>query len=196
MNENQKGGISLEFWEMLLLGTGLAMDATAVSMTNGMCIRNAGKREAFLIAVAFGGFQGLMPLIGYLTGALFTEYINRIDHWIAFLLLGYIGGKMVLDALSHKEECVPLRSLSFRLLLVQSISTSIDAFAVGVSLAALSVPIFASCGVIATITFLFSFVAVFIGKRFGDLLGQKAQLVGGILLIAIGGKIFIQHLFF
>lgn len=180
---------------MLLLGVGLAMDATAVSMTNGMCIPKAGKKEAFITSAIFGVFQGMMPLIGYCAGSLFAEYISRIDHWIALLLLGYIGGKMVFDSLTKEDDAIPLRFLSPRLLFIQAISTSIDALAVGVSFAALSVPIFVASGTIALVTFLLSFIAVFIGKRFGNLLGQKAQLVGGLMLIGIGLKIFIQHFF-
>lgn len=185
----------MQLWEMITLGIGLAMDATAVSMTNGMSVKNIRKKEAFLIASAFGIFQGIMPLIGYFTGALLSEYINRIDHWIALLLLGYIGGKMIFESLSKDDDAIPVRVLSFRTLIIQAISTSIDALAVGVSLAALQAPIIKSCVVIAATTFFLSFIAVFIGKRFGDLIGQKAQIVGGALLIGIGLKIFIQHFF-
>ena len=185
----------MQLWEMTALGVGLAMDATAVSMTNGMSVKNIRKKEAFLIASTFGIFQGIMPFIGYFTGALLSEYISRIDHWIALLLLAYIGGKMIFEAVSKNDDVVPIRSLSIKSLFIQAVSTSIDALAVGVSLAALHAPIIKSCTVIAVTTFLLSFIAVFIGKRFGDLLGQKAQIVGGALLIGIGLKIFIQHFF-
>lgn len=185
----------MQLWEMTALGVGLAMDATAVSMTNGMSVKNIKKKEAFLIASAFGIFQGIMPFIGYFTGALLSEYISRIDHWIALFLLGYIGGKMIFEAASKNNDTIAVCRFSFRMLLIQAISTSIDALAVGVSLAALQAPIIKSCTVIATTTFFLSFIAIYIGRRFGDLLGQKAQIVGGILLIGIGLKIFIQHFF-
>jgi len=177
-----KGGFYLQLWEMTALGVGLAMDATAVSMTNGMSVKNIRKMETFLIASAFGIFQGIMPFIGYFAGTLFSEYISRIDHWIALLLLGYIGGKMIFESVSKNDDIVAVCAFSFRMLLIQAISTSIDALAVGVSLAALEASIIKSCVVIAVMTFLLSFVAVFIGRRFGDILGQKAQIVGGICL--------------
>ncbi len=184
----------MAIWEIILLAFGLAMDAAAVSMTNGMCIRQAGVKHALIMGLSFGLFQGIMPLFGYLAGVMFSALIGCIDHWIALVLLGFIGAKMIYESVTCKGETSCLYALRFRLLLAQSIATSIDALAVGVSLAALHTPILPAAGIIALVTFCCSFFAAMIGRKFGNLLGSKAELVGGILLIAIGLKIFMQHL--
>ena len=167
------------YFEIILIGIGLSMDAVAVSMTNGMCLKQMHVKHAFVTALAFGLFQGIMPLIGYFAGSVFAEKVNAIDHWLALILLGFIGGKMVYEAVKSDEDHTVCKVLTFRLLLVQAIATSIDALAVGVSFAALTVNI----------------IAVYIGKKFGDLLKQKAEIVGGIILILIGLKIFVEHMF-
>lgn len=183
----------MNLWEIILLGLGLSMDAAAVSMTNGMCIKNVNYKHALITGLAFGVFQGVMPAIGYLAGNVFAQLINSIDHWLALILLGFIGGKMIFEAVTKPEKAECLRRLTFRLVLAQAIATSIDALAVGVSFAALQTPILSACSIIALITFLCSVGAVFIGRRFGDILNAKAEIVGGIVLIAIGLKIFISH---
>lgn len=184
----------MDFWELILIAIGLSMDAAAVSMTNGMCIKNLGLRHSFLIGGFFGLFQGLMPLIGYFAGFVFAEKISAVDHWIALILLGFIGGKMIVEAITQDEEICPMRKLTIKLVIVQSIATSIDALAVGVSFAALSVNVFTASSIIALITFIISILAVFIGKRFGNILNRKAELVGGIILVGIGAKIFLSHM--
>ena len=186
---------NMGYFEIILIGIGLSMDAVAVSMTNGMCLKQMHVKHAFVTALAFGLFQGIMPLIGYFAGSVFAEKVNAIDHWLALILLGFIGGKMVYEAVKSDEDHTVCKVLTFRLLLVQAIATSIDALAVGVSFAALTVNIISSVCIIAATTFILSFIAVYIGKKFGDLLKQKAEIVGGIILILIGLKIFVEHMF-
>ncbi len=182
--------------ELILIAVGLSMDAVAVSMSNGLTIKDLKGRHIAAIAGAFGLFQGLMPLIGYLAGSVFAAYISAIDHWVALILLGFIGGKMIWEALHPEDEHSAVYRLTPALLLVQAVATSIDALAVGVSFAALDVKILPAVSEIALCTFLLSFIAVLLGKRFGKLLGNKAELLGGVILVGIGLKIFIEHTFF
>lgn len=182
--------------ELVLLGIGLSMDAFAVSVTNGLCCKNIGKLKMLLIGVCFGGFQGLMPLIGYFLGIGFTKYITAFDHIIALVLLGFIGGQMIVESFKKEEDNIS-ETLSGKTLFMQGIATSIDALAVGVSFAALNdVNIAFASSAICFITFGFSIVGVLIGKKFGNMLSSKAQLVGGIILVGIGVKIFVEHVFF
>ena len=183
-------------WELLLIAVGLSMDAAAVSMSNGMCFHRAGVKEAGRIAGAFGIFQGIMPLIGYYACSFFERESTSLDHWVALILLGFIGGKMIWESHAGHEvshECV---TLSGKLLFMQAIATSIDALAVGVSFVALPYEggILAAASVICAITFAVSFGAVFLGRRFGGILRNKAEFVGGLILVGIGVKIFIEHM--
>lgn len=185
--------------ELLLIAIGLSMDAFAVSVTNGLCYKNVRFKWTLGMGLCFGLFQGAMPSIGYFLGSTFAGYISRFDHYIALILLGFIGGKMLADGIKSRNESVEKSDLgmSLGLLLVQGVATSIDALAVGVSFAMLpDVNIVIAAGFIAMITFILSIAAVFIGKKFGNLLNNKAQIVGGLILIAIGLKIFIEHTFF
>lgn len=182
--------------EILLIGIGLSMDACAVSMTDGMCYRGLKKIQALYIAIAFGLFQGIMPLIGFYAGSLFAEQISGFDHWIALALLSVIGGKMIWDGFHHANGECSLKPFSFGILLVQAIATSIDALAVGVSFAAAKVDIYAAVSVIAATTFIISIVAIYIGKKIGDKLNSKAEIFGGTILVIIGIKIFVEHMFF
>lgn len=181
--------------EILLIGIGLSMDAVCVSMSNGMCFQ-AKLKQTISIALAFGLFQGLMPLIGYFTGSFFAEQISAFDHWIALILLAIIGGKMLYDAIKGDDEASCSPKLTIRLLLLQAIATSIDALAVGVSFAAMQVNILVAVLLIALTTFILSFVAVHLGKKIGTKLNQKAEIFGGSILILIGLKIFVEHMFF
>lgn len=175
------------FWEIFLIGLALSMDAFAVSAVSGMSIKNIRRGDIMLLACAFGGFQGLMPLIGYYTGNLFTGFMSTFAPYIACLLLSLVGGKMIYDALS--EEAEPLAAITPQLVLVQAVATSIDALAVGVSFAAAgSVNIWQAISIIACTTFLLTILAVNIGRRVGSLLAEKAGLFGGIILIIIGLK--------
>lgn len=183
--------------ELLLLAIGLSMDAFAVSVTNGLCVKKIGWKVALACGVCFGLYQGVMPTLGFALGKTFEVFIKSVDHYIALILLGFIGGKMLIDGIRNKEDEVEnTTSLTFGLLMVQGVATSIDALAVGVSFAALSVNIVSAAAFICCVTFIFSFVGVFIGKKFGTMLNNKAEILGGIILIGIGVKIFIEHMFF
>lgn len=183
---------------VFLTGFSLSMDAFSVSVTNGLCMKNIRIKQAFIIALFYGFFQFLMPLLGFFAASIFGEYIEIVDHWVAFVLLLFIGLKMISEAMEkikEKKESCPV-ALSLKLLTVQAIATSIDALAVGVGLGALKVPLLSSCIMIGMITFVLCFAGVFIGKKAGDIFKGKAEILGGIILIGIGLKILIEHLFF
>ncbi|NLZ46017.1 MAG: manganese efflux pump [Clostridiales bacterium] len=183
--------------ELLFLAIGLSMDAFAVSIANGLSKKNINAMWTIGIGACFGLFQGVMPVIGYALGSSFAKYITSVDHIIAIVLLGYIGGKMIYDGIKFDEDDINQDSnkLSFGQLMVQGVATSIDALAVGISLAALKVDIVASASFICIVTFIFSVFGVLIGKRFGSKLSNKAQILGGLILVGIGLKIFIEHAF-
>lgn len=181
-------------YEIILIGIGLSMDAAAVSMTNGMCYKQIKLKHTLFIGIAFGFFQAAMPIIGFYAGSFFSDQIATTDHWIALILLAFIGGKMVYDGLHHGSSC-PLKPFTLKLLLLQAVATSIDALAVGISFAAMNVNIFVAAGVIAATTFIISVVAVLLGKKIGDKLNSKAEIFGGVILLFIGAKIFIEHMF-
>lgn len=183
--------------ELILLALGLSMDASAVSISNSLCIDKVKIKHILQMALMFAVFQGIMPLIGYFAASNFESVISRFDHWIAFILLGIIGGKMLHESIKAEinQDC-SLFTLTMKLLFVQAIATSIDALAVGVSLSALNVDIFYSISIISAVTFICCTAAVLAAKRFGNLLGKRAGIIGGIILIAIGVKIFIEHMFF
>lgn len=183
---------------IIMLGIGLSMDAFSVSISNGLCIHNIRKKDAFKTGIYFGAAQGIMPLIGYYGGIIFAERIERIDHWVVFVLLSFIGIKMIFEALKEikNPSGCGFASLSHKALLIQAIATSIDALAVGVSFAAINVNVYLASSIIALTTFCFSFVGVFIGKKVGSVFKEKAEIFGGIVLIFIGIKILAEHLFF
>ena len=186
----------MELFTLLAIAVGLSMDAFAVSITNGICYRKDAVRYGALSALFFGLFQGLMPLIGYFAGQTFSNAISGIDHWVALILLGFIGGKMVVESvqeLRHPSAQPGCRVFTVRLMLTQALATSIDALAVGVSFAVMKVHIFQAASVIAAVTFLCCLVGVFLGKKVGTLFSQKAEIFGGIVLICIGVKIFLEH---
>lgn len=182
---------------LFLLALGLSMDAFAVSVSNTLCFKGLSRVQAAATSASFGVFQGLMPIIGFFAGRVFAEKIAAVDHWVAFVLLGFIGGKMLWDAVKEMrapEACPVGRTFSYQLMLVQSIATSIDALAVGVSLAALSVNIWAAAAFIAAVTCVCCLVAHAVGKRFGSMLGSRAQILGGAILVLLGVKILVEHL--
>ena len=184
------------FGELFLLAVGLSMDACAVSICKGLAMGKADARGMLTCGVWFGGFQGLMPLIGFFLGTLFADAIVAIDHWVAFVLLGIIGINMLKEAFSKEEEEASA-DLSVKTMFVMAVATSIDALAVGISLAmAGNVNIWVAVVQIAVITCVLSAVGVKIGSIFGDKLGKKAQLAGGIILIVLGLKILLEHLGF
>ena len=185
----------MSIWEILLLAIGVSMDAFAVSIGKGLTVKKVTVRELLCVALWFGGFQALMPLIGYFLGYSFADLVTKVDHWIAFGLLVLIGGNMVREALQGGEEKPADSSFAFKNMLLLAIATSIDALAVGVSLAFLQVNIWLAVAIIGLTTACFSAVGLLIGKKVGSRFHSGAELLGGIILIAIGLKILIEHLF-
>jgi len=178
----------------VLLALGLAADAFAVSLSSGLTIRHMKINKALKIALFFGGFQALMPLIGWLLGLSFRSFISSIDHWVAFGLLSFIGGRMIYEA-TQEEICdEKFNPLDIYTLLTLSVATSIDALAVGLGFSVLKTSILAAVTVIGFITFFLCFIGVFLGHKFGDLFQKKIEILGGSILIIIGTKILIEHL--
>lgn len=182
--------------ELLLIAVGLSADAFAVAVCRGLSMRKLNFKHGLIIAAFFGFFQGLMPVIGYFLGIRFESYINNYDHWIAFVLLGFIGGKMIIEALKCDEEVEKkeIEVLNIKELFIMAIATSIDALAVGVVFAMNSVNIFSSAAIIALTTFILSLIGVIIGNKFGAKYKKWAELIGGIILVLIGLKILLEHL--
>ncbi|MDY0152933.1 MAG: manganese efflux pump MntP family protein [Candidatus Cloacimonas sp.] len=179
---------------ILLISFGLAMDAFAVSISNGITIQCLKLRHAVKIAIFFGGFQALMPVLGWLAGIGLKQYVESFDHWIAFGLLTFIGLKMIYEAIwidEIEKKCDPLNLI---VLLGLAIATSIDAMAVGVTFAFLHISIFTPALVIGVVTFILSLAGVFIGNRLGGRIGSKMEVLGGIILIGMGTKILLSHL--
>ena len=181
----------------ILLGIGLAMDATCVAMTNGLNYPKLKKKDIVLVAFMFGFFQALMPFIGYLLGVSFSEILTKYTPIIALILLSILGGKMLLDGIEKKGECEEkIEPLSIKLLLIQAFATSIDALSVGIIMVDYTlIQLIIALSLIGIITFITSFVGVLIGKKFGVLLNNKATILGGIILILIGLEIFISGMF-
>lgn len=191
----------MSFAELFLIGVGLAMDAFAVSICKGLGMKKLDMRQTFFIALFFGGFQAVMPLIGWLLGTQFEQYITSFDHWIAFVLLGFIGGKMLWDALrggddEEESSCGSGGGKAFFAeLTVLAFATSIDALAVGITIALLpETSIWLSIATIGVITFVISLCGVIIGNRFGAKFQRISQIAGGVILIIIGLKILFEHL--
>lgn len=184
------------FIELLLMGVGLAMDAFAVSICKGLGMRKVNKAHMVVIGIFFGGFQALMPFIGWVLGKQFEQYITSIDHWIAFVLLGFIGGKMIVEALrGEEEEKVEMdQPLNLKELLVLAIATSIDALAVGITFAFLGYPIAEAVAIIGIVTMLISMAGVCVGCFFGSRYKKRAECAGGIILVCLGLRILLSHL--
>ena len=188
------------FIELLLIGVGLSMDAFAVSICKGLAMRRVNKKQAFVIGLFFGGFQALMPFIGWALGTQFESYITSIDHWIAFVLLVFIGGKMIAEAVRPEDENVEIDKLDppldLKEMLVLAVATSIDALAVGVTFAFLHVNIVWAVTFIGCTTFILSAIGVKVGNVFGMKYKSKAEFVGGLILVLMGIKILLEHLGF
>lgn len=178
--------------ELLIVAVGLSMDAFAVAVCKGLSLRNNRFIYALITGIFFGLFQALMPLIGYFLGTQFERYITSIDHWIAFILLGLIGLKMIKESRSCSTDAGPAFTLSN--LLILSIATSIDALAVGITFAFLRVNIIQAVIIIGITTLILSFIGVRIGNLFGSSFKSKAEMFGGVILIAMGLKILLEHL--
>jgi putative Mn2+ efflux pump MntP len=186
----------MSFWELVLIAVGLSMDAFAVSICKGLSMKRLNLKSGAVIALFFGAFQALMPLIGWLLGTQFSKYITAFDHWIAFVLLAFIGGRMIYESLQiGAENDESFDNLDIKELFVLAIATSIDALAVGITFALLpEVSIGISVALIGAITFVLSFAGVAVGNKFGHRYEKKAELFGGVILIAIGLKILVEHL--
>lgn len=197
----------MSLFEIILIGIGLSMDAVAVSMTNGMVYKGSSKGKTYSMPIFFGAFQGLMPLIGYFAGGLFADVISQYACFLVFVILGFIGGKMIKDGLEHikeekenneqkeaneqnveVDEKEEVKTLTYKMLFVQAIATSIDAFAVGIGFSVAQVNILPAVGIIGITTAICSLAAIFIGKKFGDMLGSKSEILGGTILVLIAIK--------
>ena len=193
----------MSFIALIFTGFALSMDAFAVSITKGMTIKNLKKSTAVKMALAFGIFQGGMPLLGWALGISFESYIKSIDHWIAFILLGFIGFNMIKGFFDDRKEkdasslefssTTDIDDLSNKEIIMLAVATSIDALAAGISFAFLNVNIILAASIICIITFLVCVVGVFVGNKVGDIFNGYAELVGGIILILIGFNIFNEH---
>ena len=182
----------MSLWELLILAVGLSMDAFAVSVCKGLSVKKLKTKHMLTVGAYFGGFQALMPLLGYILGIQFQSMIQQFDHWIAFVLLVLIGLSMIKES---REEAENLNdSFSFMTMLPLAVATSIDALAVGVSMAFMPVDILSSAGIIGIVAFVLSVVGGLVGRRLGCLFQRRAELVGGLVLIGIGVKILCEHL--
>ncbi len=186
----------MDIFSIILIAIGLAMDCFAVSITKGITSPKRQWRKALLMAFLFGLFQGGMPLIGFFAGVAFTEQISRVDHWIALLLLGFIGGKMIWESLhEHDEESETHNDFSLKTLFLLAVATSIDALATGIIFVPTPAIIWQAVSVIALVSFVCSIVGYLIGIVFGKRFHFNVEFLGGIILLAIGIKIFIEHMF-
>lgn len=181
-------------FEILILGISLAMDAFAVSICKGLSMKKLNFKKMIIIGMYFGFFQALMPIIGYYLSKGFENFVTAIDHWIAFGLLLIIGVNMIRDIFNKEEEAND--DVSFKSMIMLAIATSIDALAVGITFAFLHVNIMFSSIIIGIVTLIISVIGVVIGNKFGNRFERYAKLFGGIVLILIGTKILIEHLFF
>ena len=191
-----QGRIIMSLFSVFLIGVSLSMDAFAVSVAKGMCVKGNRLRCALTLAFWFGAFQALMPLLGWLSGSLFESFITAIDHWIAFILLALIGGNMIREAIHGKDEEDDDCNLALSHVLLLAVATSIDAFAVGITFAFLKVDVLTSIAIIGITTFVLCFAAVYLGSKLGTILKKYAGIFGGVILILIGARILIEHLFF
>lgn len=185
----------MSLFELFFLAIGLSMDAFAVAICKGLSLKHFNKKYAAIIALYFGTFQALMPVLGYLLGSRFQQSITAYDHWIAFILLALIGGNMIKESFDPETE-TSSPSIHFQEMLILAIATSIDALAVGVTFAFLRVSLIPAVSTIGITAFIMSFLGVKVGHIFGTKYKSKAEFSGGLILILIGGKILIEHLFF
>ncbi len=183
----------MNFIDIFLIGVALSMDAFAVSICKGLSVKRVSAKHVLTVGVYFGGFQALMPTLGFLLGYKFESFITNIDHWIAFVLLALIGGNMIREALGDDDNNEN-DDFSFKAMLPLAVATSIDALAVGISFAFLGVDIVTAALLIGATTFVLSGVGIFVGNIFGSRYKTKAELAGGVVLILIGLKILLEHL--
>jgi putative Mn2+ efflux pump MntP len=186
----------LSFWEIFAIAVGLSMDAFAISITLGLSVKKPKIVEILIPGFYFGFFQALMPLIGFFAGTYFTRYIQFLEHWVAFVLLGFIGGKMIKDSFSKGEEKRDENPFMFLKMLLLAIATSIDALAVGITFAFFELNIFTAILITGLTTFSISTAGVITGNIFGARFKSKAEFAGGAVLVALGVKILLEHLYF
>ena len=179
--------------DIFLIGIGLSMDSFAVAVCKGLAMKKLNVRKALIIGLYFGFFQGFMPVVGYLLGSSFESLVTSIDHWIAFILLGFIGAGMIKEALSDEQKAIS-DDVSFKEMIFYSVATSIDALAAGITFAFMNINILTAFAIIFATTFTLSVIGVAAGRRFGARLGNNAQILGGIVLIGLGAKILLEHL--
>lgn len=183
----------MDYISIFLLAIGLAMDAFSVSITRGLTMK-FNVKHALVIALFFGGFQAIMPVLGWISGIQLQQFVSTLAPWIAFILLSIIGIKMIYEGFSDDED--KTENFSLKELLILSIATSIDAFVVGITFAFLNTSIIEPIIIIGLVTFVLSFIGVYIGKNIGHLFENKIEIFGGLILVGIGLKILIEHLFF
>lgn len=189
----------MDFISIFLIALGLAMDAFAVSVSNGLLLKKIKLSYAFKFGAFFGIFQFIMPILGWGFAQSFNDAIKKYDHWFAFILLFIIGGNMVLESIKNDESKNIYKDkdiLSFKNLFVLAIATSIDALAVGISFALININIFISSAIIGIVAFVLSYIGVILGKKIGGIFRKGAEVVGGTILMGIGIKILVEHLFF
>lgn len=180
--------------EILIIAVGLSMDAFAVSIGKGLSMRRPGIVHYLKVGLWFGGFQALMPFVGYLLGSSFASYVSEFDHWIAFVLLAFIGGNMVRESFSKDDDNDENPDFSLKTMLMMAVATSIDALAAGVSFAFFATDIFYIISIIGVTTFVFSVAGLKIGNIFGSKYKKKSEFIGGLILVMIGLKILIEHM--
>ncbi|KYC53149.1 MAG: hypothetical protein AMQ74_00481 [Candidatus Methanofastidiosum methylothiophilum] len=186
----------MELISVILIAIGLSMDALAVSVTSGIIIKNPKISDALKISASFGIFQAIMPLIGWISGIKISNFISSFDHWIAFLILVFLGFKIIYETLMSDSKKETFNPLDFQVLMLLSIATSIDALAVGLSFAFLEMDIMGPFLIIGFVTFMICFIGFFIGDKFGHFFENKIKMVGGVILIIIGFRILIEHIFY
>ncbi len=187
----------MDIISLVLTALALAADAMSVSISNGIAVKKLQLPKVLLMALLFGGFQALMPTLGWLLGTSVSKYISAFDHWIAFLLLAFIGFKMIVESFKNDEETVKKDPFSITNLLIMAVATSIDALAVGISFASLAIPgseLWLGIALIGVITFTLSCLGAFLGKFLGNMFKKRAGLIAGIILCLIGLKILLEHL--
>ena len=183
----------MELTEIFVIGIGLAMDAFAISVCKGLSMKKLALKKAIIIALYFGVFQALMPVLGYFLGSTFSLFVQKVDHWIVFSLLVIIGGNMIKSTTDDEKEKINDR-IDVKTMVVLAIATSIDALAVGVTFAFFEINLLLAISIIGVVTFSLAILGVVIGNKFGNKFQNKAELAGGIILIIIGLKILLEHL--
>lgn len=184
----------MDIISIIFIAVGLSMDSFGVSIVNGCTIKELDAKKIILIALSLSLFQAFMPVIGWLAGLSIERYIRELDHWVVFILLSFIGLKMIIEGVKKNNNC-ELSELKGKRLIGQSIATSIDAFAIGISFSLLQLSLVTPVLIIGAVTFGFSLIGLFLGKYFGKIFGKRVDIAGGLILIGIGIKILYEHLF-